>query len=69
MVEAGVDLLPETAFDTLVLKACLFAIDEVLRRKGVNIPVMASFTIFDGGRRPLHKRSKVFGTQSVTTDC
>ena len=32
LVAGGVDiLLPETAFDTLVLKACLFAIDAVLR--------------------------------------
>ena len=33
LVEGGVDiLLAETAFDTLVLKACLFAIDKYLRR-------------------------------------
>ena len=32
LVAGGVDiLLPETAFDTLVMKACLFAIDAVLR--------------------------------------
>lgn len=51
LIEEGVDLLlPETAFDTLVLKACLTAIERVFRDKGVKIPVMASFTIFDGGR-------------------
>ena len=31
LVDGGVDiLLPETSFDTLVMKACLFAIDKVL---------------------------------------
>ena len=51
LVEGGVDLLlTETAFDTLVLKACLFAIDKYFTDKGVRLPVMASFTVFDGGR-------------------
>ena len=51
LLEGGVDLLlAETAFDTLVLKACLFAIDEVFREQGVRVPVMASFTVFEGGR-------------------
>ncbi|HEV3023468.1 MAG TPA: methionine synthase, partial [Pirellulales bacterium] len=51
LVEGGVDLLlPETAFDTLVLKACLFAIDKYFDDHGTRLPVMASFTIFQGGR-------------------
>ena len=51
LVEGGVDLLlPETAFDTLVLKACLFAIDKYFEEHNVRLPVMASFTIFQGGR-------------------
>jgi len=51
LVEGGVDiLLCETAFDTLVLKACLFAIEKYFDDHGVRLPVMASFTIFDGGR-------------------
>jgi 5-methyltetrahydrofolate--homocysteine methyltransferase len=51
LVEGGVDLLlPETAFDTLVLKACLFAIDKFFEEEGIRIPVMASATIFQGGR-------------------
>ncbi|MDX1961509.1 MAG: methionine synthase [Pirellulales bacterium] len=51
LIEGGVDLLlPETAFDTLVLKACLQAIEQAFVRKGIRLPVMASFTIFDGGR-------------------
>jgi 5-methyltetrahydrofolate--homocysteine methyltransferase len=51
LVEGGVDvLLAETAFDTLVLKSCLFAIDQVFADTGIRIPVMASFTVFEGGR-------------------
>lgn len=51
LVEGGVDiLLPETAFDTLVLKACLFAIDKFFEDTGIRLPVMASGTIFNGGR-------------------
>ena len=51
LVEGGVDiLLAETAFDTLVLKACLFAIQKFFDDTGTRIPVMASFTIFPGGR-------------------
>jgi 5-methyltetrahydrofolate--homocysteine methyltransferase len=51
LVEGGVDiLLAETAFDTLVFKACLFAIDKYLDDHGISLPVMASFTVFEGGR-------------------
>jgi 5-methyltetrahydrofolate--homocysteine methyltransferase len=51
LVEGGVDLLLcETAFDTLVMKACLFAIDQYFERSSLRVPVMASFTIFEGGR-------------------
>ena len=51
LIEGDVDLiLAETAFDTLVLKACLFAIEETFRQTGVRLPVMASFTVFEGGR-------------------
>ncbi len=51
LVEGGVDiLLCETAFDTLVMKACLFAIDQFFEKTGARLPVMASFTIFEGGR-------------------
>ena len=51
LIEGGVDvLLAETAFDTLVLKSCLFAIEQVFAETGVRLPVMASFTIFEGGR-------------------
>jgi 5-methyltetrahydrofolate--homocysteine methyltransferase len=51
LVEGGVDLLlPETAFDTLVLKSALFAIEKYFLNTGVRLPVMASVTIFQGGR-------------------
>ena len=51
LVEGGVDiLLPETAFDTLVLKAALFAIQKYFDDTGRIIPVMASVTVFQGGR-------------------
>src|SRR5262249_16390609 len=51
LVAGGVDiLLPETAFDTLVMKACLFAIDKYFRDHGTTLPVMVSGTIFRGGR-------------------
>lgn len=51
LVAGGVDiLLAETSFDTLVLKACLFAIDKFFTDKKVWLPVMISGTIFEGGR-------------------
>ena len=53
LVEGGVDLLlTETAFDTLVLKSCLFAIDRYFAEHAdvKRLPVMASFTVFNGGR-------------------
>ncbi|GIW94976.1 MAG: methionine synthase [Pirellulaceae bacterium] len=43
LVEAGVDiLLPETAIDTLNLKACLFAIQQYCDEHGIRVPVMIS---------------------------
>ncbi|AMV39155.1 methionine synthase [Planctomyces sp. SH-PL62] len=51
LVEAGVDLLlPETSFDTLVMKSCLFAIDSYFEEIGRRLPVMISGTIFDNHR-------------------
>ncbi|WP_345323510.1 methionine synthase [Novipirellula rosea] len=51
LVAAGVDiLLPETAIDTLNLKACLFAIQDFFNAGGRRVPVMASGTFGDGGR-------------------
>ena len=54
LLDAGVDLLlPETTFDTLNLKACLFAIEECFDRRGTRIPVIASVTITDLSGRTL----------------
>ena len=51
LVEAGVDiLLPETAIDTLNLKACLFAIEDYFEKSGRQVPVMVSGTFDKGGR-------------------
>ena len=50
LVEAGVDILmPETAIDTLNLKACLFAIQKYFDQTGSCIPVMVSATFDTGG--------------------
>ncbi|MDM4016253.1 methionine synthase [Roseiconus lacunae] len=51
LVDAGVDmLLPETAIDTLNLKACLFAIQDFFNAGGRRVPVMVSGTFDKGGR-------------------
>ncbi len=51
LMDAGADiLLPETSFDTLVLKACLFAIESCFEETGRFLPVMISGTIFDNQR-------------------
>jgi len=52
--ESGVDiLLPETVFDTLNLKACLFAIEQYFDEHQVRLPVMVSVTITDRSGRTL----------------
>jgi len=54
LVTGGVDLLfPETSFDTLNMKACLFAIDQYFDRHGIRLPVMVSGTITDKSGRTL----------------
>jgi 5-methyltetrahydrofolate--homocysteine methyltransferase len=54
LVEGGVDLLlPETTFDTLNLKACLFAIEQYFSEHNVRLPVLASVTITDASGRTL----------------
>lgn len=58
LLDGGVDLLlPETSFDTLNMKACLYAIQEVFAERfsgysvtgSCPVPVMVSGTIFSGG--------------------
>ena len=54
LVDGGVDLLfPETTFDTLNLKACLYAIDQYFEANGITLPVMVSVTITDASGRTL----------------
>jgi 5-methyltetrahydrofolate--homocysteine methyltransferase len=54
LIEGGVDLLlVETTFDTLNLKAALFAIEEQFEKLGYRLPVMASGTITDASGRTL----------------
>ncbi len=51
LVDGGVDIiLPETGFDTLNMKACLFAIARVLNEYNLDLPVICSGTILEGGR-------------------
>ncbi|HEY0144425.1 MAG TPA: methionine synthase [Thermoanaerobaculia bacterium] len=54
LVDGGVDiLLPETTFDTLNLKAALFAIEKFFADTGIVLPVIASLTITDASGRTL----------------
>ncbi len=54
LIEGGADiLLPETTFDTLNLKAALFAIEQLKEERGEDIPVMISITITDQSGRTL----------------
>ena len=63
LVEGGVDLLlPETSFDTLNMKACLFAISQFFEQTGRRLPVMVSGTIFDGGRTLTAQSIEAFWT-------
>lgn len=54
LMDGGVDLLLcETVFDTLNLKAALFAIDALFRERGQSCPVMISVTVTDASGRTL----------------
>lgn len=54
LIEGGVDvLLPETTFDTLNLKAALWAMEEIFEEIGFRLPVMISVTITDASGRTL----------------
>lgn len=63
LMDGGCDiLLPETSFDTLNMKACLFAIQSVFEEQGREIPVMISGTIFQGGVTLLGQTVEAFYT-------
>ena len=54
LIEGGVDLLlPETTFDTLNLKAALFALENAFAKSGKRLPVIASVTVTDASGRTL----------------
>ncbi len=54
LLDGGADLLlVETVFDTLNCKAALYAISEVLERRGEDVPVSVSVTITDASGRTL----------------
>ena len=54
LIDGGSDLLlVETVFDTLTLKACLCAIEDVFAKKGIRLPVTVSVTITDKSGRTL----------------
>ena len=54
LVEGGVDiLLAETVFDTLNVKAAIFAIEKFFDEHSVRLPVMLSVTITDASGRTL----------------
>jgi 5-methyltetrahydrofolate--homocysteine methyltransferase len=54
LLDGGVDLLLlETVFDTLNLKAAIFAAEEVFERRGMRWPVVLSVTITDASGRTL----------------
>ncbi len=54
LLDGGVDiLLPETSFDTLNMKAALFAIQQLFDERGEVMPVISSVTVVDASGRTL----------------
>ena len=54
LIDGGVDLLlPETSFDTLNLKAAIFAIEDYFEKNNCRLPLMISVTITDNSGRTL----------------
>ena len=54
LIDGGVDiLLIETIFDTLNAKAALFAVDSILEKRKISVPIMLSGTITDASGRTL----------------
>ena len=63
LMDGGVDLLlPETTFDTLNLKAALFAIQKYFDETGKRVPVMASVFLVPGGRTLTAQTLEAFWT-------
>jgi 5-methyltetrahydrofolate--homocysteine methyltransferase len=54
LLDGGADLLlVETIFDTLNAKAAFYAIQEVLEKRGIQVPILCSVTITDASGRTL----------------
>jgi 5-methyltetrahydrofolate--homocysteine methyltransferase len=69
LVPGGVDLLvAETTFDTLNLKACLFAVEQYFDKHGLRLPVMISVTVFEGGRTLTAQTIEAFWTSVAQYD-
>ena len=67
LIDGGADLLlMETIYDALNAKAALYAIEEVLQERGIEIPVMVSATINDKSGRLLsgHRWEALFNALS-----
>ncbi|MCL4108490.1 UNVERIFIED_CONTAM: hypothetical protein GTU68_046771 [Idotea baltica] len=61
LLDGGVDLLlPETSFDTLNMKSCLFAISKVFEERSTEVPVMVSGTVFETGATLLGQGPEAF---------
>ncbi|RXQ96548.1 methionine synthase [Ancylomarina salipaludis] len=69
LIDGGVDLLLiETIFDTLNAKAAVFAADEILTERGLDIPIMLSGTITDNSGRTLSGQTLEAFVTSMKTD-
>ena len=67
LIEGGVDLLlPETTFDTLNLKAALFAIEDLFDGIGQRIPLILSVTITDASGRTLSGQTTEASWNSIS---
>jgi 5-methyltetrahydrofolate--homocysteine methyltransferase len=69
LVDGGINiLLIETVFDTLNARAAIIAADNVLSKKGVNLPIMISGTITDLSGRVLSGQTLEAFAESVKSD-
>ena len=67
LIDGGADLLlTETVFDTLNCKAALFAITDVLDRRGLTTPIWVSGTITDASGRTLSGQTALAFWNSIS---
>ena len=68
LIEGGVDaLLIETIFDTLNAKVAIDAVDRVMTRRGVRLPIMLSVTVSDLAGRTLSGQTLDAFLASIST--